>query len=217
MPAGQDLASKNGSLGDEGQLPEPFSAAFRNAALAGESPVAWLETDLNAELRFARGLVLLTDRRLLSFPPDTNGNRASSNVAEWTVAPTLSVLAHEHAGLGALELFEGETRLARWRYTAVQAPAANRLVRRFDTLVRPATAAADEVRTWVCPSCGAVLDVDLPECPHCKPEVGEPSRFVLLRLVRFAWPWMWVIGVAFALTLAANGASVIPMYLTKPL
>src|SRR5207244_3958703 len=116
-----------------------------------------------------------------------------------------------------LELFEGETRVAHWRYTAVQAPAANRFVRRFDALVRPAGAAVEESQTWVCPSCGAVLDVDLAECPHCKPEAGEPSRFVMLRLVRFAAPWMRVIALAFALTLAANGASVIPLYLTKPL
>ena len=68
--------------------------------------------------------------------------------------------------------------------TERSAAAAGVPVRRFDALVRPASAAADEVRTWVCPSCGAVLDVDLPECPHCKPEVGAPSRFVLLRLAR---------------------------------
>src|SRR5262245_14385747 len=217
MLAGQDLASKNGSAVDGGQLPEPFKAAFHGSALAGESPIAWVETDLDVDLRFAHGLVLLTDRRLLSFPPATNGAVLSSKASEWNISPTHSVTAHEHAGLGSLELFEGEAQLARWRYTAVQAPAANRLARRFDALVRPASATADEVRTWVCPSCGAVLDVDLPECPHCKPEVGEPSRFVLLRLVRFAWPWMWVIVLAFALTLAANGASVIPLYLTKPL
>src|SRR3954471_5207709 len=217
MLAAQDLASKNGSAMGSDELPEPLNAAFRRSVLANESPVAWVQTDLDAELRFASGLVVLTDRRLLSFLPIANGASRSDKPDEWALAPTLSVRAHEHAGLGSLELFEGETRLARWRFTAVQAPAANRLVRRFEALVRPASAGADEVRTWVCPSCGAVLDADLPECPHCKPEVGEPSRFVLLRLVRFAWPWMWVIGLAFALTLAANGASVIPLYLTKPL
>src|SRR6478752_6181096 len=143
MLAGQDLASKNGSAAEASQLPEPFNAAFRGSALAGESPVAWLETDLDADLHFAFGLVLLTDRRLLFFPPRANGAAVTSKVLEWTVAPSLSVTAHEHAGLGSLELFEDEKRLARWRYTAVQAPAANRLARRFDALVRPASAGAD--------------------------------------------------------------------------
>jgi ATP-binding cassette subfamily B protein len=62
-----------------------------------------------------------------------------------------------------------------------------------------------------------VLDADMAECPACKPEVGKPSRYVLLRLVRFAAPWMPVILLSFALTLAWSGAGVIPVYLTKPL
>src|SRR5437762_1326252 len=147
MLAGKGLASANGLGTEANELPERFDGAFRASALAGESPVAWVQTDLDAELRFDHGLILLTDRRLLSFSSAANAASLSTNSA-WPIAPTLSVTAHEHAGLGSLELFEGETRLARWRYTAVQAPAANRLVRRFHALVRPASAAADEVRTW---------------------------------------------------------------------
>jgi len=192
MLAGSGLASSNGTAAASSEPPGALLGTFRNVAQAGETPIAWIETDLDEDLRFARGYVLLTDRRLLSFLPTKVGGRAMEP-STWPVNAGLTVVAHDHAGLGGLELFEGERRLARWRYTSVQTPAANRLVRRFDALTRPAVASADEVRTWVCPSCGAVLDVDLTECPHCKPEVGEPSRFVLLRLVRFAWPWMWVI------------------------
>ena len=109
MLTGQDLASKNGSAADGGQLPQPFVAAFRSSALAGESPIAWLETDLDAELHFAHGLVLLTNRRLLSFPSVTNATPPRGEWSEWNVVPTLSATAHVHAGVGSLELFEGET------------------------------------------------------------------------------------------------------------
>ena len=49
MLAGQGLASPNGSGTDATQLPEPFQAAFRASALAGESPVAWVQTDLDGQ------------------------------------------------------------------------------------------------------------------------------------------------------------------------
>src|SRR2546425_13073590 len=106
MLAGQGLSSSNGSAANGSQLPEPFNAAFRSSALAGELPVAWVQTDLDAELRFTNALVLLTNRRLLSLPT-ADGSPQSPKQLEWTVAPTLSVIAHVHAGLGSLELFEG--------------------------------------------------------------------------------------------------------------
>src|SRR5262245_8149926 len=98
MIAGQDLVSANGSPKSGADLPQPFLAQFQSASQPGESPVAWLETDLNASLRFVRGLVLLTDHRLLSFPPAGEG--AASNPSTWTVSPSLRLTAHDHAGLG---------------------------------------------------------------------------------------------------------------------
>jgi len=216
MFVGKGLESSNGSADANGSLPEAFRGRFQAAALAGESPVAWLSLDLDSNLRFAAGLVVLTDRRLLSFPPAENGAQGR-DVSTWPLAETTALEVDEHAGLGTLELFRGDLRLARWRYTAAHSPAAQRLARRHATLTRAPGAAVEGSKTTVCPSCGAVLDADVAECPACKPEVGEPSRYVLLRLVRFAAPWMPVILLAFALTLASNGASVIPLYLTKPL
>src|SRR5262249_32251584 len=102
-------------------------------------------------------------------------------------------------------------------FTAAQAPSAYRLARRYGVLTRSPGAAEQESKTTVCPSCGAVLSADEVECPHCKPEVGQPSRFILLRLIRFAGPWMPAISLAIALTLAANAANIVPLYLTKPL
>jgi ATP-binding cassette subfamily B protein len=213
------LASPNGarpeSKGGVEPLPPTFDAGFRACCLAGETPVAWMAADLDQNLRYASSLVLLTDRRLLSFGPLNGKPVAEAATDAWTVDASLTLQASEHASVGALELLAGEQRLARWRYTAAQAAAAHRLARRFATLTRGLS--PEESKTTICPSCGAVLDADQVECPACKPEVAEPSRFVLLRLVRFARPWMPVVLLAFALTLAAHGATVVPLYLTKPL
>jgi ATP-binding cassette subfamily B protein len=212
MQARKPLTSSGPGNGSGNSLPRPFATAFVACAMPGESPVAWIETDLDANLRYAPGLVVLTPRRLLGFTA-----AQSNDVQEWPLGPLTSLRADEHAGVGTLALFAGETRLARWRYTAVQAAAAHRLVRRFMALTRAPGSIDEESKTTVCPSCGAVLDADDAECPACKPDVGQPSRFVLLRLIRFTKPWLPVVLLALGLTLAANAANVVPLYLTKPL
>jgi ATP-binding cassette subfamily B protein len=186
--------------------------------LADEQPLAWLQTDLDTELRFADGMVVLTNRRLLDLRPlNGTGTRSAGGFDQWALEPGLTLDADERAGLGTLKLLSGDQTLARWRYTAAQGAAAHKLARRFKILTRAPGAVDEESKTTVCPSCGAVLDADVVECPACKPDVGEPSRFVVLRMVRFARPWRSVILLACLLTLAAKGASVIPLWLTKPL
>ena len=54
LPAGPDL-------------PDIWLPAVRGQLAAGENLLGWLELDLDAELRFAHGLIALTDRRLLSW------------------------------------------------------------------------------------------------------------------------------------------------------
>ena len=60
---------------------ELLASDLRNAAeaelAAGESPLAWLELDLDTRLHFSRGLVVLTPRRLLAVEPEE-----STDVAE---------------------------------------------------------------------------------------------------------------------------------------
>jgi ATP-binding cassette subfamily B protein len=116
-----------------------------------------------------------------------------------------------------MELLEGRRRIERWRYTAAHSAEAHRLARRYAKLTRSPGEEDEESQTTICPSCGAVLPSDNAVCLACKPEAGEPSRFVFLRLIRFAKPWMRVIVFALAVTLAASGTRLIPMYLTKPL
>jgi ATP-binding cassette subfamily B protein len=209
-------------------LPEPLATRFRTRALPGEQPVAFVTTDLSSRLHYEPGAVVLTNHRLLAFGghelggpsavgQESNGNGAPGGDDEWPLAMTSDLVATEHAGVGSLQVLSGDEQLARWRFTAAQAPSAYRLVRRYRALTRSPDAADAESKTTVCPSCGAVLDADDAECSACKPEAAPPSRFVLLRLVRFAAPWMRVIAFAMLISLAANAATVATLWLPKPL
>ncbi len=51
-------------------LPFDLRTAAKAELAAGESPLAWLELDLDTRLHFSRGLVVLTPRRLLAVEPE---------------------------------------------------------------------------------------------------------------------------------------------------
>src|SRR5262245_59483636 len=111
---GQNSLTQSAGQNASVDMPESIAARFRQHSLAGESVVAWFETDLNQNLRFEPGYVLLTDRRLMSFA----GSESANGFADWPIGPAYSLRAEEHAGLGSMELLEGERRIGRWRFTA---------------------------------------------------------------------------------------------------
>jgi ATP-binding cassette subfamily B protein len=77
----------------------------------GENVLAWLEVDLNDELRFKKILVILTDQRVISI----DGIQNSWNF--YPLTPDLSLRVMDHAGVGTLALQQGSRRLAAWRFT----------------------------------------------------------------------------------------------------
>jgi hypothetical protein len=84
-----------------------------------------LEIDLDACLRFARGLVVVTSERLLVMPP------GDSRWQSWAYRPGLSLSRRDHSGVGTLELCDEDSLLAHWRYTLGADIAAGRLVEHF--------------------------------------------------------------------------------------
>jgi ATP-binding cassette subfamily B protein len=180
----------------------------------GETLFATLELDLDTGLRFAPGLLAVTDRRLLALTPDKEGWQA------WPLGPGLRLEQSDHAGVGTLELMDGQGRLAVWHYTLGHHLAGSRLVREFQRAVaaqaegRP-IAPETEV---LCPTCRAPLPPEAEECPLCARETETPpSTWVLLRLWRFARPYRGRLIAAFLLTLASTAAGLVPPYLTMPL
>ena len=183
--------------------------------LAGDEKIqAWLEIDLDNRLQFSAGLVLVTDRRLLAFPPGDTGSE------EWPLRAGLALNHHDQAGVGALELVGEQGLLATWRYTLAKNLAALRVISEFD-LHRDSIATGRPVERSnedCCPNCKVPLPPGEDECPACNREATvAPSTWTLFRLWRFARPYRWQLFSGFALTLASTAATLVPPYLTMPL
>jgi ATP-binding cassette subfamily B protein len=195
-------------------LPDTWRAEVK-AQLAGEEEIlAWLEVDLDARLHFAPGLLVVTERQLLTKAPEETAWR------NWPYRQGLVLRHHDHAGVGSLELYDDQARLFCWRYTLGRNTEALRLadqfVRQLDSHVseRPVTRQDDSL----CPKCKAPLPPDQEECPICNQETHiPPSTWALLRLWRFAKPYNGQLLAGFLLMLASTAATLVPPYLTMPL
>ena len=214
----------NHSVDDDSSLGDPALAGLRSQLAADENVLCVLPVDLDQQLRFTSGVLVLTDRRLL----------ARDSASDWFSWPLrgnsgLSALRHfDHAGVGTLELHDsaGDTslRLASWRFTLGANIQALRLVRLFalqqarhEADATSGSAFGDE-ETPLCPECDMPLPPDSDECAACAREVHTPpSTWVLLRLWRFARPYRWQLLSGFLLTLASTAATLVPPYLTIPL
>ncbi len=90
-------------------LPEAWQPVVEAQLVKEEKVVAWLEIDLNASLHFGKGLIVLTDRRLLARTGDS---------PEWQSHPLregLRLMRRDHAGVGSLELVDASGRHAHRR------------------------------------------------------------------------------------------------------
>ena len=195
-------------------LPDSWRPLVEGRLKKDEQVLAWLEIDLNAGLRFAKGLVALTDQRLLARTEDS---------AEWqnhALRAGLRLTRRDHAGVGSLELFDADGRLALWRYTLGQDIAAGRLIDHFDRQLEFLATGAlpPQPEQALCPKCETPLLAGQDECPVCgKEELTPPSTWTLFRLWRFARPYRWQLLAGFLLSLATTAATLVPPYLTMPL
>ncbi|RTL45616.1 MAG: ABC transporter ATP-binding protein [Burkholderiales bacterium] len=177
----------------------PLLAALQGRLLAGENVVATLEVDLDAQGRFATGLIALTNARLLAFEPGAGA---------WTDFPLAagqSLKLSDQGGLAFLELFDATRRLARWRFTLACNPAAVRFVELFER--EQQRRAGEPVRQ----------DEEEAEDFDFGESSAPPSTWVLLRLWRFARPYQGQLLLGFALMLGSIGATLVSPYLTMPL
>ena len=143
-------------------LPAEWEVAAQGQLAPGEQVLAWLETDLDQRLRYARGVVLLTDGRLLS--ASTTDTEVSWQ--SWPLEEGTDLRSHEHGGAGAVELVAPTGRLTHWRFTAGQSAAAGRLVQRLAVL-RAQKAGVPPPNDEACPSCGGPINPEDGQCPSC--------------------------------------------------
>jgi ATP-binding cassette, subfamily B, bacterial len=166
-------------------------AAQSLPALQPLSPRAWIELDLDAELRFNKSLLLINGDFLVW----VNGAQCQS----WPIQAGLELTHSDHAGVGCLRLQQGGTLLATWHYTLAVNPQALRLQGVFQNEQH----ASQTVFSLL--SDEDALD-DKP-----------PSTWTLLKLWRFARPYKKELFFGLLLTLASTGATLVPPYLTMPL
>ena len=182
---------------------EPTLAAAGVSLRPSENVLGTLEVDLNRQLRFAGGTLVITNQRLISRFPDETAWRS------WDLRPGLTLTHHDHAGVGTLELRDPQGQLAVWRFTLGHNPAALQLLAQFErALHSPGDLTAPQADEPIGPEADEAEDA---------PEDKPPSTWTLLRLWRFARPYQGRLLVAFLLTLAATAATLVPPYLTMPL
>ena len=180
----------------------------------GENVLAWVQVDLDARLHFKKGLLALTERRLLTQAAGETGWRS------WPFQSGLTLRHHDHAGVGHLELVDGSGLLASWRFTLGQNLQAIRLIDQFDLLQASHVSGEPpaEPEGDFCPSCKAPLEPDQDVCTVCTRVIHTPpSTWTLLRLWRFARPYKGQLLAGFILTMLGTAASMVPPYLTIPL
>ncbi|MDZ5635822.1 ABC transporter ATP-binding protein [Janthinobacterium sp. GMG1] len=195
-------------------LPEHWLVEVESNLSPGENVLSSVEVDLDARLRFTKGIIVVTEKRLLARSPGDTVWKS------WSFRHGLRLTHHDHAGVGHLELFDDHGRLASWRFTLGQNLHAIRVleqfVERLDSHLtgQPVLEAEQEV----CPSCKAPLAPEQEECPICAKVLHTPpSTWTLFRLWRFAHPYRGQLALGFMLMLLSTAAHMIPPYLTAPL
>ncbi|MBI1915877.1 MAG: ABC transporter ATP-binding protein [Planctomycetes bacterium] len=212
----QGGSSLNGTTQNGKALPPEWQRDAQSRLEHGERILATFEPDLDQRLFFARGLVLLTDRRVLAADEDGRPGAGALRWQAWPLGPDTTLKAQEYGGAGVLELVGPEGRLGHWRFTAGRGPEAQRMLQQF-ALLRASQDGAPPPVDSVCPSCGAPISPEDGRCLACSPEPTTPSVSGLLRLFRFTRPHARLIVFGFLLTFASTTASLIPIYLTQPL
>jgi ATP-binding cassette subfamily B protein len=188
----------------------------------GETVAGWFEPDLDADLRFADGIIAITNQRFLAAESRAiESAHAPARVPQWRSWPLKDIVnlrVRETAGLGSLELL-GETALkGSWSFTAAKSAAATQFVSTFHRVRK--TAAADvgggttADAATICPSCGSVIEPPQTVCDTCMPSAAPPPVRSLWRLGRFARPRAPMILLGFTLTLASTAAALVWPYLT---
>ena len=192
----------------------------------GESMLAWLEFDLDRQLHFSRGLVILTDQRLLSVSQDGEGgidrhdgdHRAPCR--SWPLKTDTELRTRDEGGAGTLELLDAQRRLAHWRFTPARASAAHRLVDRFKIFREGETGDEDEdgdSAESLCQSCGLPIPPDANLCSACAAAAATRPAQSLIRLAPFARARAGMIVLGVSLSMASTAAGLIPTYLQIPI
>ena len=121
-PAG----ASNGSLS--------LGAGDRFELESGEKVVASCRFDLDANLQFTDGSIVLTDRRLMADPPASadGGPAFDGSPRSWRLDPETTIDVHLRSAVGRIELAQQGRVVARWLFTPARAKGVHALEDAFD-------------------------------------------------------------------------------------
>ncbi len=193
----------------------------------GDEVLAVARYDLDPQLDFTDGWIVLTDRRLLA--EGHGGVRASR-----PLLPTTKLDVRIRGAVGRLELAEGDEVVARWLFTPARAEEMHALedafderdARALDRRVGPARSpksSEGEVRlpaAGTAKATGIAVDGEPRAAAKDSTIVDEraPSTWrTLSRLLAFARPHAGMAFLGGVLSLVSTAAALVPPYLTMPL
>jgi ATP-binding cassette subfamily B protein len=185
---------------------------------AGESPRVTFAHDLDDNLRYAKGTLVLTNDRLIhevtSAETTSSMQQSGSRVAQsWPLTDDITFKANAYTGVGELELRTRNRLLARLHYTIGRHPEACAFVERCEALV---ALSAEGER-------GDLGEHSSHENSAAGTSFGfaddasETTMRSLVRLIYFSKPWKSLFLLSFVLSLACTAAGLIPPYMTMPL
>lgn len=179
---------------------------------SGESELTKFTHDLDENLCYANGTLVLTNHRLIHEVSHLDeGLRSkgseSPTVDSWPITKDITLQSRSFSGVGEIELKVGDSLLARLPYTIGRHDEACQFVKSFEAFTTQ-------------------LGVDEPSDEEFSSEEAaqgsarassETAMSSLVRLVPFARPWAGLFFLSFVLSLACTTAGLIPPYLTMPL
>lgn len=184
-----------------------------------ENVTAFIDVDLDADLKFHKTALILTDQRLMALP------EGQKNWQSHILTADARLMVSDHAGVCRMELHAQGRRQAQWRFTLGLQPQALRLVAQFERQLAAATACASGPSSEGefqaashCPVCQTPLPDGAQDCAQCgREDLSPPSTWTLLKLWRFGRPYRGQLMLGFGLTLASTAATLVPPYMTMPL
>lgn len=201
----------------------PWHCEISTRLLPGENVLHVLEVDLDRHLQFRTGLLILTDKRLISCGQGNQTETLSAQLQEfhhWDLTPDTVLNHSDHAGIGTLQLIQADRCISTWRHTMGRNLSVQSLIKQFSIRMESIQSGKPSCDTNAsfCPKCSASLPSDEDECLICNREENlAPSTWTLFRLWRFARPYRNQLLLGFLLMLCATAATMIPPYLTMPL
>ena len=163
---------------------------------SGEHARIWVETDLDATLKYTAGLLGVTDRRVIGFRAESTASSIPA-VESWSLSDISHLSAKEVGAIGTLELRTSAGVISTWRYTVGRSVAIHKLVQHVEKL-QLAGADADDLDEVD----EADLELDAPLPPITKS---------FARLFRFTKPHTRMMLLGFVLTVLGAFFAIVPM------